>query len=185
MSWITTIDMSEASGELKEIYEGLKEKRGKVSNIMKVQSLNPSVMKEHMNLYVTLMFQKSGLSREEREMIAVVVSKTNECKYCINHHAKALNHYWKDSEKIRKLTQKPDSLELPEKTHRMLEYAVKLTNNPKGINEADIAVLRESGFSDEDILNINLVVSYFNFVNRIALGLGVKFTPEEMRGYKA
>ena len=73
MSWITTIDENESSGELKEIYEELKKKRGKVSNIMKVQSLNPSAMKEHMNLYVTLMFQKSGLNREEREMIAVVV----------------------------------------------------------------------------------------------------------------
>ena len=184
MSWITTIDMSEASGELKEIYEELKEKRGKVSNIMKVQSLNPSAMKTHMNLYVTLMFRKSGLSREEREMIAVIVSKTNECEYCINHHSEALNFYWEDNEKIKQFVQDPYSLELSTRTLRMLEYAVKLTNNPKDIGQADIDTLRESGFSDEDILNINLVVSYFNFVNRIALGLGVKFTPEEMRGYK-
>lgn len=184
MSWITTIDDTEATGELKEIYQELKRKRGKVANIMKAQSLNPHAMKAHMDLYVTLMFRKSDVTREERELIAVAVSAANSCEYCVNHHAEALNHYWKDGEKLRKLIQEPDSLELPERALRMLQYAVKLTKNPEQIDSTDINALRESGFSDEDILNINLITSYFNFVTRIALGLGVKFTPEEVRGYK-
>jgi len=66
----------------------------------------------------------------------------------------------------------------------MLEYAVKLTKTPERINQKDVDVLRKLSFSDEDILNINLIVGYFNFVNRIALGLGVESTPEEARGYK-
>lgn len=66
----------------------------------------------------------------------------------------------------------------------MLEYAFKLTKKPHAINQANINNLRDSEFSDEEILNINLVTSYFNFVNRITLGLGVESTPEEVRGYK-
>jgi len=179
MCWITCItNDTEATGQLKEIYEELKEKRGKIPNIMKAQSLNPSAMKAHMDLYIALMFGKSGLSRQERELIAVIVSATNGCEYCVNHHSEALNHYWKDCGKLQKLKQDFKCLELPEKTLRMLEYTVKLTKTPQEINRADIDILRESGFLDEDILNINLIVSYFNFVNWIVSGLGVKFTPE-------
>ena len=184
MPWISVIDEGEATGKLKEIYEELKEKRGKVGNILKVHSLNPQAMKDHADLYVTLMFGKSKLTREERELIGVIISITNGCKYCINHHAEALNNYWKDRERIEKLIQDFRSLELPERIIKMFEYAIKLTKTPNAINQNDINTLRECGFSEEEILNINLITSYFNFVNRIALGLGVEFTPEEVRGYK-
>lgn len=117
-------------------------------------------------------------------MIAVVVSAANECGYCITHHAEALNNYWKDEEKVRLAIESPGSLDLPDKTRRMVEYAVKMTKNPGQVNQGDVDSLREAGYSDEDILNINLILSYFNFVNRIALGLGVEYSEEEARGYK-
>lgn len=184
MFWIKVIDYNEATGKLKEIYEELIKKRGKISNIMKVQSLNPTFMKLHMDLYINLMFQQAGLTREERELIAVVVSSANGCQYCTNHHAEALNHYWKDKDKLQKVIKDYKSIELPDKIIKMLNYAYKLTKNPNEIKQKDIDDLRKSGFSDEDILNINLIVSYFNLVNRIASGLGVEFTTEEVRGYK-
>lgn len=184
MSWIKIIDYHEATGKLKEIYEELIKKRGKISNIMKVQSLNPTFMKLHMDLYINLMFKKSGLTREERELIAVVVSSANGCQYCTNHHAEALNYYWKDQDKLQKLIKDYKSIELPDKIIKMLNYAYKLTKNPNEIDKKDIEDLHKNGFSDEDILNINLIVSYFNLVNRIASGLGVEFTTEEVRGYK-
>lgn len=184
MSWISVVDESDASGELKEFYDGIKGARGKLSNIMKVQSLNPSAMKNHLDLYMTIMFGRSGLKREERELIATVVSIENKCEYCTSHHAEALKNYWKDEEKVKTLVEDPTSLDLPERKRRMVDYAVKLTKSPGSVGQEDINILRKAGFSDEDILNINLTTSYFNFVNRIALGLGVEFTGEEMRGYK-
>jgi uncharacterized protein YciW len=66
----------------------------------------------------------------------------------------------------------------------MLNYAVKLTINPSELHLKDIEELRQVGFSDTDILSVNLITSYFNFVNRIALGLGVKSSEEEAEGYK-
>lgn len=184
MPWIKTIDENEATGRIKELYDELIEKRGKVSNIMKIQSLNPEAMKQHLDLYMTLLFGKSGLSRAERELIAVVVSAANKCDYCISHHAEALNNYWKDDEKVRQAIKSPESLDLSERERSMIHYVTTMTKNPGKIKREDIDSLGEAGFTDEDILNINLIMSYFNFVNRIALGLGVEHSPEEVSGYK-
>ena len=184
MPWIKEIDVNDAEGKLKEYFEELVKNRGKVSNILKIQSLNPDSMKEHLDLYMSIMFSKSRLKRDEREMIAVVVSSLNICEYCINHHAEALKYYWKDDEKVQKLIKDFRNLDLSGKQKTMLEYSEKLTLTPSEVNEEDISNLREIGFTDENILNINLIVSYFNFVNRIALGLGVEFSEEEMKGYK-
>ncbi len=184
MPWIHVIDEADATGKLKEIYEEISKKRGKLSNIMKIHSLNPEAMKKHMDLYLTIMFGSSKISREEREMIAVVVSTVNQCDYCINHHAEALNHYWKDNEKIKGLIHDFLSVSLSDKNRKILDYVIKLTRTPYDVKKADVEVLQNSGFSDEDILNINLITCYFNFVNRIALGLGVEFSKEEITGYK-
>ena len=183
MSWISVVDEADATGKVKKIYEEIIGKRGKISNIMKIHSLNPDAMKEHMKLYLTLMFGSSELPREERELIAVVVSTVNRCEYCINHHAEALNHYWKNNELTQKLIQDYKSIALSDRKCKMLGYVVKLTKTPYAIEQADIDSLRKSGFSDEDILNINLITCYFNFVNRIALGLGVSFSSDEIKGY--
>ena len=176
MSWIKTINENEASGELKDIYENIINKRGKLSN--------PKVMQKHMDLYLSIMFGKSDISREDRELIAVVVSSINKCDYCINHHAEALNHYWKDYNKIKDLIDNYKSINLSEKNQVMIDYVYKLTKKPEILNQSDIDILRENGFQDKDILDINLIVSYFNFVNRIVLGLGVDFSKEETKGYK-
>jgi uncharacterized peroxidase-related enzyme len=81
MAWIRTIGEDEAEGNLAEIYRRLVEPWGGVDNILKVHSLNPPSLAAHFELYKTLMRGKSGLSRAEREMIAVVVSAANRCHY--------------------------------------------------------------------------------------------------------
>jgi uncharacterized peroxidase-related enzyme len=151
---------------------------------MAIHSLLPDTMIKHMDLYKSIMFGKSNLSRELKEMIAVVVSKANDCDYCINHHAEALNFYWKDEQKLKNFTENFRVVEVEEKKRLLLEYAEQLTVSPNKITQDDIDKIKASGWTDEDILLVNLIVSYFNFVNRIALGLGVEFSEEEVKGYK-
>ncbi len=184
MAWIRIVDESQAGKELIKVYEQIKYKRGKLSNIMMVQSLNPAAMQAHMELYLSIMFQTTGLNREEREMIAVVVSKANACDYCINHHSEALNFYWRDRRQLEDFVRNFRSVELSQRDLNLLEYAEKLTKNPKVIQESDITTLRSVGFRDRDILDINLIVGYFNFINRVANGLGVEFSQDEVSGYK-
>ena len=82
-----------ASDELRKIYQRIKGSRGKISNILSVHSLHPSALQAHMDLHRAILFVSSGLSREEREMVAVSVASTDQCSYCIQHHAVTLYHY--------------------------------------------------------------------------------------------
>ncbi len=183
MSWIDEIGADAAEGELAETYAELVKKRGKVSNILKVHSLNPEALRNHLDLYMTIMFGKSGLSRAEREAIGVVVSATNDCSYCVNHHVEALRRYIKDDETLEMLSS-ADGLEtLEPRLSNIVRHAEKLTSAPSAMTESDLGELRAVGLSDADILDLTLIVSYFNFVNRIAMGLGVDFSAEELRGY--
>ncbi len=183
MSWIEEIEVTEAEGRLAEVYAELLEKRGKVANILQVNSLNPNAMASHLDLYMSIMFGRSGLSRAEREAIAVVVSATNECEYCVNHHTEALRRYVKDEDVLQTLAS-ADGLEVLEpRLGTIVIHAEKLTSAPSAMTESDLDPLRAEGLTDQDVLDITLVVAYFNFVNRIALGLGVSYSAEDLSGY--
>lgn len=187
MPWIKVIDEKESEGELKGVYDLIKSKRGKVGNILKIQSLNPKTMESHLSFYIDVMFGKSSsksIKRELRELIATTVSIINKCQYCINHHAEALLHYWNDEEKLNKYINDFNSIRFPDRIRKILDYCIKLTKNPDHMTENDVQALRDQNIEDEEILNINLITSYFNFVNRVASGLGVEFTEEEVKGYK-
>jgi len=183
MAFIKVIEEENAQGKLKDLYDDIIKSRGKLSNIMRIHSLIPDSMIKHMDLYKSIMFEKSNLARVLKEMIAVVVSITNNCDYCIKHHAEAINFYWKDSDKLNKFIQDYRSIDLQPEVIAILDYAYKLTTLPNKITMDSVNELKKFNWSDEDILLTNLIVSYFNFVNRIAIGLGVEFTEDEIKGY--
>ncbi len=184
MAYIRVIEPEDATGELREEYERLLGSRGKLAAIHKVHSLSPKALRAHMELYLTVMFGRSELPRPTREAIAVVVSRANGCGYCDEHHAQALLAYWKDEERLEALRRDPREADLDERTLAMLEHAERLTREPSGASQADVERLRDLGVSDEEILDLTLITGYFNFVNRIAMGLGVEVTPEEAGGYR-
>lgn len=184
MAWIDVIDEADASDELEEAYRAITNARGKLSNIMRVHSLHPGAMLAHMELYRQLLFTRSGLSRAERELIGVVVSARNRCAYCVRHHAEALKAYWKDGDRVQAAIDDYRQSGLTARQEAMLDYAVRLTDDPAGVSEDHVHRLRDVGLSDRDILDVNLIASYFNFVNRIAEGLGVTFTEDEATGFR-
>jgi uncharacterized peroxidase-related enzyme len=175
MPYIKTIEHEDAEGKLKEIYDNIISTRGKIAEVHKIQSLNPASIVNHMDLYMTIMFGKSPLKRVQREMMAVVVSKANNCEYCQIHHTEAVNHYWKDDEKTAQLKEDYTKIELSKKDRLLCDYAWELTKNPGNETEKTfLTPLKEMEFDDRAILDATLVIAYFNFVNRIVLGLGVQ-----------
>lgn len=184
MAYIHTIPYSKAEGELKDIYEQLINDRGKLADVHRIQSLNPPTIVSHMQLYMDIMFGKSPLRRYQREMIAVVVSAANQCNYCIQHHAEALRHYWKDEGKLQQLQNDFEQLQLSETDRALCRYAHTQTLKPQNANGSQVDALRQTKLSDRAILDATLIVGYFNFVNRIVLSLGVEPNQEEVKGYK-
>jgi uncharacterized peroxidase-related enzyme len=183
-AWIKTQDEHEAEGELRRIYKRIRGSRGKVSNIFKSQSLNPEVLEAHLDLYLRIMFGKGGLSRPQREMIAVTVSAANNCEYCVIHHTAALRTFIPDEGFLAKFVNDYKQLQLGSKEMAMLDYALKLTKRPGAVTEGDLGTLRLAGLGDSEILHLALVVSYFNFVNRLTSGLGVAIEGEGGTGYR-
>ena len=184
MSWITEIEESDATGDIADVYARLREERGRVANILKVHSLRPPALVHHLDLYMGLLFGSGGLSRAQRELIAVVVSRANRCAYCVNHHAEALARYIHDPDVLRRIVDDYRQANLRPVDRALADYAHKLTTSPASIVEDDIQSLRQNGLDDADILLANLIAAYFNFVNRIALGLGVDYNAGEVKGYK-
>jgi uncharacterized peroxidase-related enzyme len=185
MNRIKIIEPEEATGRLKEIYNDIVRKRGKLADVHKIQSLRPESIVQHMDLYLEIMFSKSELSRSEREMMAVVVSVANGCEYCQIHHAQALNHYWKNDERVGKLRIDFEEADLSSRELVLCSFANLLTVRPEAYADKKyFGPVKKIGLTDKGILDATLVVSYFNFVNRMVLALGLEAAEEEMKGYK-
>ena len=185
MPYIKVIQHEESEGRLKEIYDELVRSRGKLAEVHKIQSLNPESIVAHMDLYMKIMFGRSPLKRYQREMIAVIVSAANDCDYCIQHHASALQFFWKNEEKVNQLSKDFDKLDLSGTDKLFCLFAQKLTIDPNFEGKMELLdEMKTLGIDDRAILDITLVISYFNFVNRMVLGLGVDLEDDGGKGYK-
>jgi uncharacterized peroxidase-related enzyme len=184
MAWIKTVGRESATGRTKKVYDRILKERGHLANIFIAQGSEPEVLEDHLDLYVHLMIGPGPLSREEREMIAVVVSAANRSAYGAIHHSEALETVEKDPKALYNLMKEFTSKHESPRSKALLTYAAKLTLDPRGITKDDIQDLKDANLTDEEILRANLVASYFNFSNRIALGLGVELEEGEARTYK-
>lgn len=185
MANIRVVEYKEATGRLKEIYDELIEKRGQLAEVHKIQSLNPETIVAHMDLYLSIMFSQSPLSRAQREMISVVVSAANRCVYCQVHHGAALNNYWKDEKRVEQLKTNYQKASLNETDALLCQYAIDLTLVPDDFENNDkTTALKEAGLDDRAILDATLVIAYFNFVNRIVSSMGIALEESAGEGYK-
>lgn len=185
MSRIKIIEPEQAEGRLKEIYSKLEQERGQIAQVHKMQSLRPESIVKHMDLYMEIMFSKSELSRAQREMMAVVVSTSNNCGYCTTHHGSALNHYWRNNEKLQQLKKNFREVDISENDKMLCNFAEEVSLRPQNLENNDpTKSLRQFGFSDAAILDAGLVVSYFNFVNRMVMSLGIELEQDEGKNYK-
>jgi uncharacterized peroxidase-related enzyme len=125
-------------------------------------------------MYNDLMLAESGLSKLEREMIAVAVSSVNHCYYCLTAHGAAVRQLSGDPALGEMMVMNYRAAALPPKQVAMLDFAVKLTEEPAKIVESDREALRQAGFSDRDIWDIAATASFFNMSNRMAAAVDMK-----------
>lgn len=172
-AWIDTVEEEAAVGKLADIYAKVRESRGTVANIWRAQSLRPEVLEAHLQLYQAVNFGKTGLSRRDRELIAVAVAQASGCQYCLTHHADALGRYVKEPGLVPLVAADYTKAPLQPRERALIDYCMKLSKTPGAMTKGDVEGLRAQGFTDEEITDAVVVTGYFNFVNRVALGLGV------------
>ena len=179
MSWIGIVSKEQATGRLQELYELVAGPGGKVDNVLQIHSLRPHTLDGHMALYKNVLHHGGNkLPKWLLETIGVYVSLLNGCTYCVAHHFAGLTRLLQDEKRSRDIGHALESGDLektfPEPRERaILDYARQLTQSPAQIRETSIQKMRSAGLDDGEILEVNQVVSYFAYVNRTVLGLGV------------
>ena len=158
----------ELSDKTKAYFDKCKEKLGLIPNVLLAYAFDETKLRAFTDFYNDLMLGESGLSKLEREMIAVAVSSTNHCYYCLTAHGAAVRSLSGDPIFGEQMVMNYRAADLDPRQKAMLDFAVKLTQSPDRIEEEDRAVLRSAGFSERDIWDIAATASFFNMSNRMA-----------------
>jgi len=164
--------------QTRKYFDVCEDKLGMVPNVLRAYAFDIEKLNAFTAMYNDLMLADSGLSKLEREMIAVAVSSINRCWYCQVAHGAA----------VRALSGKPElgeamvmnwrMADLDERQTAMLSFAEKVTIESSKITENDRQALRDVGFSDRDIWDIASVTGFFNMSNRVASATAMQPNPE-------
>jgi uncharacterized peroxidase-related enzyme len=167
---VTALDQPRAplSPAMEAYFKKCVEKIGFVPNVLEAYAFDMAKLEAFVPMYNDLMLAPSGLTKLEREMIAVAVSSQNHCYYCVVAHGAAVRALSGSPELGEQIAINYRAAPLDPRQRAMLDFAVKLTHSPWSMAEEDRARLRAVGFSDRDIWDISAVAAFFNMSNRLA-----------------
>lgn len=169
------------SAENEAYFEKCREKLGFVPNVLLSYAHDDAKLTAFAAFYNDLMLAPSGLSKLEREMIAVAVSSVNRCYYCLTAHGAAVRQLSGDPVLGELMVLNYRAAELPARHRAMLDFAVKLTETPHLVGEPDREALRQAGFGERDIWDIAAVAAFFNMSNRMASAVDMRPNAEYHR----
>ncbi|WP_028063971.1 hypothetical protein [Solirubrobacter soli] len=164
MPWIEIVEPGDASGVLAEAYEWQARKLGEPAAFTKLGSLYPELVLERLRLYKVVEACPSSLTPVERAFAAFVTSSLNGTPHCGSGLRLKLGELGVD----------PDAPGDDPRLTAIREYAAKLTSAPGTVAAGDIEALRSVGLGDLEILDVNNIVAYYNYINRVANGLGLR-----------
>ena len=176
--WIEHVPYEGSEGRLRALYDRVKGPDNNVDNIMLAHSLRPHSMEGHMALYkVVLHHPRNEIPKWFLEALGVYTSHLNGCAYCVEHHFAGMCRLLEDSDRSNRIRGAIETEDFASafnaKESAALAYARTLSRSPGSVRETDIVALRDAGWNDGEILEINQVTAYFHYANRTVLGLGV------------
>jgi len=179
VSWIRSIAPEQAPAPLRPTFDAIRARasHGTVGRLWQVQGLDPPGLAATFALYRSLMDDPAPLTATQAELIAVVVSATNGCGYCVSHHGPRLAKAGGDEVLARAVARDYREANLAARDRVLLDFAVALTCEPGERKLEDVERIREYGFDDLAILRATEIAAYYNHVNRIASTLGVELEP--------
>ncbi len=174
MSWITTIPSDEATGQLKDAYDWQAARLGEPAEFTMLGSLYPAIVEERLRLYRVVEACPSGLAPIERQGAAYVVSLTNGTAHCASGLRLKLLSLGTDPAVVAAIEADPAVPATGDaRFDAICAHAAKLTGRPTEMTEVDLDVLRAHGLSDLDLLDLNNMIAYYNYINRVVNGLGL------------
>jgi uncharacterized peroxidase-related enzyme len=162
------LEAAKLSPAMAAYFKKCQDKLGFVPNVLLAYAFDMAKLEPFVAMYNELMLGDSGLSKLEREMIAVAVSSQNRCYYCLTAHGSAVRQYSGNPLLGEHLVMNYRVARLNKRQRAMLDFAVKLTASPWGVEEGDRERLRRVGFTDREIWDISAVAGFFNMSNRVA-----------------
>lgn len=172
MTYVNEIEETQANPQLRGIYGNIEQNMGFLPHYFKALGAMPLVIEAQLQLSAAVM-SDGALTKAEKEQIGVVVSGINSSSYCLVIHMELLQRLGVEKSLARKLVNDYENSSVPEKVKALFRFADKLTRKPVEIEEEDISALKAAGWDEAAIRETVLTVAYFNYVNRISLGLGL------------
>lgn len=164
--------------DLQEFFALCDERLGFLPNVLAAYSNDLDQFRPFLDLYKALMFGASGLTELEREMIAVAVSSSNHCFYCLTAHGAAVREQSGDPALGELMVMNYRAADLPARQRAMLDFAVKLTERSHEVGEQDRQILRDLGFTEKDIWDIANIAGFYNMTNRLASATDMQPNPQ-------
>ena len=172
MPFVNEIDEAQANAPLRELYGKIENNLGFIPHYFMSLGAMPQVIESQMLLNDAIIAD-GALSKTVKEQIGIVVSAINSALYCVTFHMELLRRFGVEKALARKLTADYENAPVEMNVKALLRFADKLTRHPEDIEEADIETLKTAGWNDAAVRETVLTVAYFNFVNRVSLGLGL------------
>ena len=175
MTWVRTIEWSDAEGQLREAYDWQAAALGEPAEFTMLGSMYPAIVEERLRLYRVVENCESSLTPVERQAAAWVASLLNGTAHCASGLELKLRSLGLDAATMDAISSDPAGAAVTdERLGVIVGHAAKLTMSPTEMSEADLEELRSVGLDDLDIVDLNNMVSYYNYINRVVMGLGLR-----------
>ncbi|MGA7625610.1 MAG: peroxidase-related enzyme [Candidatus Acidiferrales bacterium] len=172
MPFVNEIEESQADPHLREIYGKIEKDLGFLPHYFKSIGAKPAVIEAQLQLSKAIM-SDGALPLVTKEQIGLIVSGINSSSYCVMFHMELLRRFGVEKNLARRLTLGYESAEVEAKVKALFRFADKLTRHPDDIEESDTETLKSAGWDEAAIRETVLTVGYFNYINRVSLGLGL------------
>ena len=167
-------DINDLPEDLRTFILNVNEKMGFVPNVFLVLAYRPDELRAFMAYHDAVMERKGGLSKEDREMIVVATSGDNNCQYCVVAHGAILRIRAKNPLIADQIAINHHKADITAREKAMLDFAIKVSQDSRSINDNDREKLKKHGFSDDDIWDIVAITAFFGMSNRLANSLSIR-----------
>lgn len=175
-AWLDVVDPDNCTPEQTEVLE-MSHPKAKVSDYYLFLVHQPAILKQRSEAFNAIMYAPGGLARADRELGSLVVSRINGCVYCASVHAQRFEQLAKRNDTVAQVFDEPRGAGVNEREKAIVQFSIRLTEEPENIGPDDIQALKDSGLEQAEILDLLHADAIFAWANRLMLNLGEPVFP--------